>query len=350
MIGRALPAGLLLVSIAMGVPPGFAQVNRRLQEFFRENIGLNQDQISDIQNGKPVVIALPPRSPAEVFLFGAVYIHAAPESYLQFAMDLDRFRKLPNYLALGVFMNPPRIEDLNGFSLDRDDLRDLQKCRPGDCMIQLPGSAMDEIQRSVDWSAPDVSEQVEQFLRRKALRRLLAYQREGNQALGVYNDKRGPTEVAEQFAYMLSYETALPAYLPEFYRYLLAYPNAKPANVEDRFYWEKVKFGLRPTLRVIHLATMQGGPNDDVAYAIARKQLYSSHYFDTALDLSFCIRSHDGSKPPGFYLIMAMGTEQSALVGFKGEIIRRVAVGRSVSNLMAALNNIRNALEAARTP
>lgn len=30
-----------------------------------------------------------------------------PESYLKFAQDFDRLRKLPNYLALGVFSNPP---------------------------------------------------------------------------------------------------------------------------------------------------------------------------------------------------------------------------------------------------
>lgn len=78
---------------------------------------------------------------------------------------------------------------------------------------------------------------------------------------------------------------------------------------------------------MIPLVTMRGSPADDVAYAIAEKQLYSSHYFDTALDLSLCIRDPDNSTRPGFYLIMAMGTEQSALAGFKGEIIREVAVG-----------------------
>jgi hypothetical protein len=68
------------------------------------------------------------------------------------------------------------------------------------------------------------------------------------------------------------------------------YPNAKPANVENTFYWEKVKFGLKPTLRIVHVVTMRGNPADEVAYAIAEKQLYSSHYFSTALDLSFCVR------------------------------------------------------------
>ena len=347
---RAMPSLLLLVLIAAVAPSGSAQSNPRLQAFFEQNVGLSQDQIYDIRSGIPVVKILPARTPAEVFLFGAVYIHAAPESYLQFVLDFDRLRRLPGYLALEVFGNPPQLADLNGLSLALDDIRDLEKCYPGNCMIQLPGSTMEELHRSIDWSAPNVSQQVDQFMRNKALHLLLAYQREGNRALGVYNDKRDLAEVAQQFAYMLSYTKALPEQLPDFYNYLLAYPDAKPENVEDRFYWAKVKFGLKPTIRMIHLATMRGGPADDVVYAIAEKQLYSSHYFDTALDLSFCVRGRDNPRHPGFYLIMAMGTEQSSLVGFKGEMIRRVAVGRSASDLQAALTNIRSVLEADRRP
>jgi hypothetical protein len=48
---------------------------------------------------------------------------------------------------------------------------------------------------------------------------------------------------------------------------------------------------------------MRRSPNDQVAYAIAEKQLYSSHYFETALDLSFYVRRSDDPAKPGFYLI-----------------------------------------------
>jgi len=123
------------------------------------------------------------------------------------------------------------------------------------------------------------------------------------------------------------------------------YPNAKPLNVEDTFYWEKVKFGLKPTLRVVHLVTMRGNPSDPVAYAFAEKQLYSSHYFETALDLTFCVRGSDDAKQPGFYLIMAMGSEQAGLTGAKGSIVRKAAIHRSLSNLQNALTNIRTTLE-----
>jgi hypothetical protein len=337
-------AAVLLLILAASLP-GSAQSNPDLQTFFRQDIGLSEEQIAAIRSGQPVAKNVPSRTPDEVFLFGAVYIHATPESYLRFARDLDRLRKLPYTLALVEFSNPPQLSDLKDFSVDSDDIQDLKSCQPGDCRIQMPASTIEELQRSINWSAADVDEQVNQFLQITLLQRLLAYQHVGDQALGIYNDKRDPTEVAQEFAYMLSYSKALPEHLPDFYHYLLAYPNAKPANVEDSFYWARVKFGLKPTLRVVQVVTMRGKPGDQVAYAIAEKQLYSSHYFETALDLSFCVRGSDDSMKPGFYLIMAMGSEQAGLTGVKGTMIRKVAVGRSVTNLQETLTAIRNSLE-----
>jgi hypothetical protein len=79
---------------------------------------------------------------------------------------------------------------------------------------------------------------------------------------------------------MVEYSKALPTYLPDFYRYLLDYPDGRPANVENSFYWARVKFGLKPTLRVVHVVTMRGNPGYPIAYAIVEKQLYSSHYLE----------------------------------------------------------------------
>lgn len=345
-LARAFAKMLLMsLMIAACVLPGASQATPDLQTFFQQDIKLSPDQIAAIQKGEPVAKNLPSRQPAEVFLFGAIYIKAAPEKYLQFARDFDRMRKLPNYLALGVFSDPPRPSDLKGFSFDKDDIQALKKCKPGDCLIQMPASSIEDFKQSVDWSAADVDEQVNGFLRKTALERLLAYQRDGDQVLGVYDDKRDPTDVSQEFAYMLSYSKALPERLPDFYRYLLSYPNARPANVEDTFYWARVKFGLKPTLRLVQIVTMRGSPGDRMAYAIAEKQLYASHYFETALDLSFCVRGSSDSNQPGFYLIMVMGSEQAGLTGIKGSIVRMAAVGRSVSNLRDALTAIKNTLE-----
>jgi len=338
-----LATALLALAIAAALPAS-AQ-DAKLLKFFQESVALTSDQIAAIQNGQPVAKTLPSRDPSEVFLFGAIYIHAAPESYVKFAHDFNRLRKLPNYLALGVFSDPPQLSDLKDFSFDSDEIEALKSCKPGNCMIQLPASSIEDFHRSINWSAPDMSEQVNQYLQNAALQRLLAYQRDGNQTLGVYNDKSDPVPVARQFGYMLSYSKALPQQMPDFYHYLLAYPHAKPANVDDTFYWARVKFGLKPTLRVVQMVTMRGNLADQVAYAIAEKQLYSSHYFETALDLSFCVRGNGDPTQSGFYLIMAMGSEQAGLTGVKGSMVRKAAVGRSVSSLRSSLTTIKTVLE-----
>ena len=123
MIRKVTLAAALLVLIAVAAVSGISQPNPDLQTFFRQNIGLSEDQIAAIRSGQAVTTALPPRTPAEVLLFGAVYIHAAPEAYFQFARNFDRLREVPGFLALGVFTNPPQLSDLKGFAFDSDDIR-----------------------------------------------------------------------------------------------------------------------------------------------------------------------------------------------------------------------------------
>lgn len=343
---RAFLQVIALGLLVAGIPaPGGSQAKLDLNAYFIKNIGLNQEQIAGIRNGKPVALTLKPRTPKEVFVFGAVYIHADPEKYARIAKDVHRLREFPQYLAVGRFSNPPQLSDLKDYTFDKEDISALKKCKPGDCMIQLPASRIEELHKSINWSAPDAELQVNQLLQKTSLQRLIAYQQGGNQILGQYNDRRNPTEVAKQFQYMIGYSKVLPTYLPGFYNYLIHYPKEKPPNTEDAFQWAKVDFGLKPTLRVTHLVTMRGSGPDEPAYAIAEKQLYSSHYFETALDLTFCIRDSKDPKHPGFYLIKAMGSEQAGLTGFKGSIVRKVAVGRSVSSLEKLLSSLKTALE-----
>ena len=337
-------AMLVTIAVGAGVPSG-SQTIPDLQNFFQKNVGLSKKQIAAIRSGQTVTKALPSRTGREVIVFGAVYVHGVPQSYLDFARDFGRLRKLPYYLAIGALSDPPRLSDFNGFSFDSHDIQALKSCKPGNCLIQLSASSIEKFQQAINWSAPHANEQVNQLLQKITLERVLAYQREGNPALGVYNDRRKPTEVPKEFAYMLSYYDAFPEWLPDFYHYLLAYPNAKPANVENTFYWAKVKFGLKPILRLVHVVTMHRNTAVGPVYLVAEKQLYSNHYFETALDLTFCVPDSNDPERAGFYLIKVMGSEQEGLTGLKGSILRGVAVRRSVSSLRKSLAAIRNSLE-----
>ena len=336
----AIHAALFILATAVCC---FAQSSSELNAYF-QHVGLSQDQITAIRGGQAVSLKMPSRIPDEIIVFGAVFIKSAPERYFKLAYDFDRLRKLPGYLGVGKLSDPPQVSDLEGFSLGSDDIKSMKDCKPSDCQIQLPASGIEGLRKAVDLSAPDVANKVNSFMQEKTVERLLAYQKGGNQVLGEYNDKKNPTKVAEQFKYILSYGTLLPKVMPDYYNYLLDYPNNKPANVTDMFYWENTKFGLKPTLRVVQVVTMKGTTAHEPAYTIAEKQLYSSHYFETALDIAYCVSSDD-PQTPGFYLIMLMGSEQAGLTGFKGSIVRKVAVDKSASSLQKSLVSIKEALE-----
>ncbi len=323
----------------------FSQSSPALQNYFRKHVGLNDDEIKSIGAGTSVAKALPSRTPAEIFVFGAVYVNAAPESYVQLSRDFKRLREIPGFLAVGVFSSPPRLTDLSGFSFEPDDIEGLRDCKPADCEVQLPDAYIEDLRKSVDWSNSSHTEQINKKLQQGVVDRLAMYQRDGNRVLGVYHDKTEPIDVSKQFKYMLSYSKALPEHAPAFYRYLLDYPKGKPPSTEDAFYWAKVKFGLKPTLRVIHVITTKGGTPGKATYLIAEKQLYASHYFQTALDLTFCVSDGVNSQKKGFYLIKVLGSEQAGLTGFTGSMLRRVAVGKSVSSLQESLTTIKNVLE-----
>lgn len=324
------------------------QTSHEPYTFFKECVGLTNDQIADVQDGKAVVKILSTQTPAEVVVFGAVYVHASAEDYLRTVQSLDGLRNSPNYLAVRQFSTPPKLSDLEGFVLEGNDIKDLQGCKPSECKVQLPAESIAEFKTSVDWSAPDVDAQVNRLAQKMALNELVRYQREGNSALGSYYDKEHPLHVIEHFQALLHESSAISHYLPDLERYLIEYPHTQLPNSENLFYWEKVKFGLKPTLRINHMVIYRGsGPSGPID-SVAIKQLYASHYFQTALDLSVCAKDSSRPDQKAFYLITVKGSRQAGLTGPKGSIIRRTAVSRTRSSLEKSLMHIKSVLETDR--
>jgi hypothetical protein len=345
----------LLVGLAAGgtsllsAPPAdtnqvAAEKREKLTEFFKTYVGLSDDQIKDIRSGKALAKTLDSPTADEVFVFGAVYVHATPEQYLKLASDVDALKKLPNYLAIRKFSDPPQLSDLDGFSLEQDDVKALQKCHEGKCEVQLPIDAMDQFRTKVNWSAPDAADQANGIAKQLVLEALKRYQEGGNAGLGIYRDKNDPAAVDHAFQSLISRAKAMPVYLPELRDYLLNYPKAKSDHIQSEFYWEKVNFGLKPTIRLLQAVLYRGADTGGPEYAVAVKQLYASHYFHTALDLTICIREDDG-KQPGMYLVTLKGSEQAGLTGLKGGIVRKVAVDKTRSSLERALAAMKVALE-----
>src|SRR5258708_30205145 len=105
-----LLAPLLSPVIGLGVPATDKLADP--DKFFHEFIGLNDDQIREIREGKAIAKVLDSPTADQVFVFGSVYINSTPERYLKFASDIDALRKLPSYIALRKFSDPPQLADL----------------------------------------------------------------------------------------------------------------------------------------------------------------------------------------------------------------------------------------------
>jgi len=204
---------------------------------------------------------------------------------------------------------------------------------------------MEEFQKAVDWSAPDVANQVNRLAQKMALEELIRYQKEGDSALGTYYDKEQPLRIADEFESLLSESAALTDYLPDLENYLIGYPKTRLPNSENFFYWERVKFGLKPTLRMNHMVIYRGSQLSGPVDSVAIKQLYASHYFQTALDLSVCVKPKGRPDQKGFYLITVKGSRQAGLTGRKGGMVRKTAVSKSSSWLEAALTQLKRVLE-----
>jgi len=316
-------------------------------KFYREFVGLNEGQIAAIRSGKALAKVVESPTPDDVYVFGSVYVEATPESYLKLASDINALRKLPSYLAIQSFSDPPQLSDLEGFTLEGQDITDLKNCKTGHCQVQLPTEAIEDFQESINWSAPDVADRVNRLAQRLALQALTEYMQGGNTALGAYRDKKHPAAVAETFASLVGRFEALPVYLPELSEYLLEYPKAKSDNLQPGFYWEKVNFGLKPTFRIVQKIVYRGAVGKGPVYAVAEKQIYASHYFQTALDLTVCVKD---AQRPGFYIITVKGSRQAGLTGLKGSIVRKVAVDKTRSSLERVLVTIKHKLESQQSP
>ena len=307
-------------------------------------LGLTPQQIADVDAGRPVAKVLAWGERSEVFVFGAVHITGSPATYLKRARDIKRLAGADGYLGIGELPpTPVTTADLSGLVLDPDDIESLKDCKEGDCDVQLPGSSIQAFRESVRWDQPDAADQVNRLAREMVTNLIGEYRKGGNATLGDYRDKKNPSRVSDQFEKMVGRATALPNVMPELKQYLLRYPNADLPGADSFMFWEKVNFGMKPTIRVNHAVIYHVKAQGRDVSVVAIKQLYASHYFHTALDLSVCVA--DPSAPGGFYLLTLKGSEQDGLTGFKGSILRQVVVDKTRESLERALASIKRSIE-----
>ena len=298
--------------------------------------------------GEAVVKTLDTPVRRELAYFGVVNIDAPTDRFVSRFGDIERFERGPGIPQIGRFGVPPRLEDLASLTLPAKDVTALTRCRPGDCDVKLPAAAMTRFHNQVNWSSPNAALQANAVVRAMLLELVSAYQANGNAALGQYDDRGASELVAEQFRALLNSVDALPVPIPELLTYLTDYPSSRPAGAEDFFYWSVVDFGLKPTVRVNHVIIypLPGRPSG-VSHIIAIKQLYASHYFNTALELRFLVDDERSADRRGFSLLSLTRSRIDGTSGLTGSLLRPVISRRSRNAVRVYLEHLKRQVEGA---
>jgi hypothetical protein len=291
-------AAAVVVAVALASAASTATAEAgRAAAFMRDAIGLSEDQIASVEAGQVVTRQLPAGDKGEIAAFGAVRVRGDRDAFLHgVAADIGRSRR-GAVQGIGRLSRPPRIEDLAGLVFDDDTLDAVRDCKPGSCGVKLPRSAMERMQRQVDWKAADARSRAGQVLKEMLVEYASAYLRGGTAAMATYADKETPIDTSAEFGKVLTASPYLVEYVPELERYAAGYPTVSLAAAEDFFYWSQDKYAPKPTVSLYHVVVWND-PGRDVA-VIASKRIYSSHYFRAGVELLAVVAAPDG----GFYLM-----------------------------------------------
>jgi hypothetical protein len=341
--------GLLILSLPVAFGPvarasDVAQTRNLATAYLVGRMGFDERDIKTIESGRPVARTVDGLAAEDIGVVGAIRIQAPPTSLLAKLRDIVSFEKSPSVLQIGLFSPTPSVSDLKGLALDADDVSALASCTPGACDLQLPDWLIRRFRADVNWRGPKAADTATAMMRQHLVDLVTAYRSSGNEGLGRYDDGRPAVHVSEEFR-LLGFARDLPTPLPALASYLTDYPRAPLRGAEEYFYWSRVDFGLKPTIRVNHL-TIYPVPDrrDGLRYVAATKQLYASHYFSTALELRFLLS--DPARPDdGFVLLLVTKSRIRGLSGLVGGTIRLVVKGRAARSMERHLTHTKKIVE-----
>jgi hypothetical protein len=335
---------LVVLLIVLPLPAGGnAASAARLGGYLEPIVRLSASEQARLEAGEPVTKLLDSDASKEIAVFGAIWIDAPRSAYVTAVRDIERFERGRSFPITKRIGSPPRAADFAALRLSDDDLSDLRRCRVGDCDVKMGETAVRRFQQEIDWRSPDARARAEALFRELMLNLVNGYVDGGNGRLAVYRDDPTPTFVADEFHALVDRMPWIQRMWPALHRFLLDYPRATLPGATDFLYWQETTFGLKPTIRVSHLAIWPRAHET----VVASKMLYASHYFWTALELRLLLP--DPVRGRGFWFVNVSRSRADGLSGFRGFFIRGRVRSAVENGLLGSLVATRARLENGRS-
>jgi hypothetical protein len=333
------------VAMALAVAPVRAQDVRHEVTAFLQSVGFRPADAARVHEGHVLARADMPAD-KEILAVGAVRIRASRDQVLRYYGQMISYVDGKVTIAFGRFSSPPALTDVEGLSLDRDEIEQLKSCRVGDCDIRLGGASLTALRSAIDWKTHGYSDEVNRYLRRTTVAYLTDYQKRGDAALVTYNDRAQPLSLREQWIGILQNARTLQQHAPELREYLAHYPARPLTGASDIFYWVKENYGLKPVVSLVHGVIYQPADKADRVFVV-QKQLYASHYYDGSLATGAVISATESGLPVS-YLLYGNRSRGDLLKGGFGGLRKTVALRQAEAAAEQTLTTIKQVLEQSR--
>lgn len=328
----ALAAGTAAADPATRLPDA-------LERYLSGSVKPSTSERQRLLRGEPITKLLDSDPSKEVAVFGAVWVEAPRERYRDAVIDIERYERGRSFPVTRKMSARPSLGDFADLRLSDDEVRDLQACRVGDCKLKLGRTSIEAFRARVDFGGPGARREAEAVFRERLLEYATRYRTLGNAGLVEYHDSDPPIRAADELAALMASWPSLLDVLPELRGCVTGYPQETCRSATEFLYWQEVRFGLKPFIRLSHFVVQEGA----AATVVASKMLYASHYFRAALELRVLLP--DPGRGDGYWLITVSRSRPDGLTGLLGRLIRGRIRGEARKGVHNMLESAKRRLE-----
>ena len=295
-------------------------------------VGVPQDHLAQLDQGKAVSWQYPENTDKELADGVAVYVQAPLAKVIAFIKKGNFAGLDATVTAHGELSAKAGAEAFKGFILSGDEAQALQAAEAGDKF----NLSAEEIASFASLKGAD-SKAVSQRYREILAQRYQAYRQGGLNGIAPYARSGDPADPAAELRTAAEKNNQLVKnYFPELYQAWLNYPQALPDGATERFFWQNRMVEDRPTATLGHrlVQITDGGA------MVLQRQYYVGHSYNSSQFAVGCLPYRDGALV--FYALRS-STDQVA--GFGGGMKHSIGRDRMKAEMVKQLQRLRASLK-----
>jgi hypothetical protein len=337
--GRLAP---IAVAISFAVIASAQSQQPGSRDFLKKYLGFTEADIVELDGGQLITKLPKVTDQREVAAFAVVRVNAPPDQLAVQFHDIVRWKKGESVPQIGKFSDTPTIADLNGLTIEPDDIKVLKKCKPGACGVKLSSGSMENLAKNTNWASDNYHGQAETLFKKMLFDYAGSYMTGGNRLLVQYDDQKQPLKLADDFSALLKESNYVTDYAPELANYIDKFPTVQLPGSTSYVYWSKEQFGIQPVMSMTHVTIYPRKRASGNEVLIASKQIYASHYFESSLAFTMMLPREGG----GSYLLYLNRSRSDTLRGFFSGITRMFISGHVRDGAAKSLQLAKTRLEA----